>query len=78
MKFGVDGKLYVTVFGQGDVTVLGTGGKVEGRIRTRGRLPTNCAFGPRGSHRLYVTEDEHGTLEMFDVGTDGLPLHRGG
>jgi gluconolactonase len=78
MKFGLDGRLYVTVFGQGDVTVLGNNGKVVERIRTEGRLPTNCAFGPAKSQRLYVTEDEFGTLEVFDVGADGLPLHRGG
>jgi gluconolactonase len=77
MKFGENGNLYVTVFGQGDVTVLGRDGDVVERIKTEGRLPTNCAFGPRGSKKLYVTEDERGALEVFDVGTDGFPLYRG-
>jgi gluconolactonase len=77
MKFGENGNLYVTVFGQGDVTVLGKDGSVVDRIKTRGRMPTNCAFGPRGSKKLYVTEDEYGVLEVFDVGIDGLPLYRG-
>jgi gluconolactonase len=74
-KFGANGHLYVTVFGQGDVTVLGPGGQVTERIKTEGKMPTNCVFGPPGSHKLYVTEDEFGTIEVFDVGTDGLPLY---
>jgi gluconolactonase len=77
MKFGLDGNLYVTVFGQGDVTVLGINGEVVRRIKTEGSLPTNCAFGPKGSKKLYVTEDEFGTMEVFDVETDGYPLFTG-
>jgi gluconolactonase len=77
MKFGANGHLYVAVFGQGDVTVLGPDGTVVGRIRTEGSLPTNLAFGPPGSRRIYVTEDEFGTMEVFDVDTDGLPLYTG-
>ena len=77
MKFGIDGNLYVTVFGQGDVTVLGPDGAVVRRIKTEGHMPTNCAFGPAGSRKLYVTEDELGTMEVFDAGTDGFPLYRG-
>ncbi len=74
-KFGANGHLYVAVFGQGDVTVLGPNGKVVERIKTQGKMPTNCVFGPAGTKKLYVTEDELGTMEVFDVGTDGLPLH---
>jgi len=77
MKFAANGELYVTVVGQGDVTVLGPDGGVVDRIRTRGALPSNVAFGPSGSRRLYVTEDEFGAMEVFDVGVDGLPLHCG-
>jgi gluconolactonase len=77
MKFGENGRLYVAVFTQGDVTVLDPDGAVVERIKTEGNLPTNLAFGPRGSQEIYVTEDEIGTLEVFKVGTDGLPLHTG-
>jgi gluconolactonase len=74
MAFGKDGRLFVTVYGQGDVTGLGQDGQVVFRIRTAGRLPTNVAFGAPGEKRIYVTEDQFGRLEMFDVDTDGLPL----
>jgi gluconolactonase len=77
MKFGLDGNLYCTVYGQGDVTVLGPSGAVVRRIQTHGQNPTNLAFGPAGQKTIYVTEVQHGTLEAHVVGTDGLPLHRG-
>jgi gluconolactonase len=74
MAFGDDGNLYVTVFGQGDVTVLSPSGGVMERIETEGRLPTNVAFGLE-EQRIYVTEDEFGRVEAFDVGTGGLRLY---
>jgi len=75
MAFGADEKLYVAVFGQQDVTVLGRDGKVVKRIRTAGKLPTNVAFRVPGQKKIYVTEYEHGQLEVHEVETDGLPLY---
>ena len=75
MKFGADGRLFVTVYGQRDVTVLGRDGAVVQRLKTAGGKPTNCVFGPQGQHKLYVTEVEFGGIEVLDVGTDGLPLY---
>jgi gluconolactonase len=75
MKFGRNGHLYVTVFGQQDVTVLGANGRVVKRVRTQGKQPSNVAFGPAKEKKIYVTEDELGTLEVLDVDTDGLPLY---
>jgi sugar lactone lactonase YvrE len=74
MAFGADGNLYVAVFAQQDITVLGRDGSVVKRIRTQGKLPTNCAFGLPRQKKLYVTEYELGQLEVFDAETDGLPL----
>lgn len=76
-KFGADGKLYVAVYGQGDITVLGRDGRVERRFKTEGRMPTNLAFGPAGSRQIYVTECEFGRMEILDVETDGVALFRG-
>jgi gluconolactonase len=75
MAFDAHGRLYVAVFAQRDVTVLGTDGAVYTRLRTRGKLPTNCAFALGSRKKLYVTEYELGQIEVFDVDTDGLPLH---
>lgn len=77
MAFGTDGRLYVAVFGQRDVTILGTNGEVAQRIPTAGKLPTNVAFALPGRQRIHVTEYEFGLMEAFDVASDGLPLWSG-
>jgi gluconolactonase len=74
IAFGENGNLFVTVFGQGSVAVLGKDGDVVERIRMTGQLPTNVAFGAWGENKIYVTEGELGQIEVFDVGTNGLPL----
>jgi gluconolactonase len=74
MAFSTDGRLYVAVFGQHDIIVLGNHGQVVERIETAGNLPTNVAFALPGSRKIAVTEYELGQLEMFEVPTDGLPL----
>jgi gluconolactonase len=71
MKFGADGNLYVCVFGQGDVTVLSRSGSVLKRIKTDGPYCTNLVF--KGA-KIYVTEVTTGTVQVFDVDTEGLPL----
>jgi gluconolactonase len=76
MAFGTNGLLYIAVFGQGDITVLGARGEVVERIPTAGKLPTNLAFSLH-SKRIHVTEYEFGQIEAFDVATDGLPLWAG-
>ncbi len=75
MAFSEDGRLWVAVLGQGDVTVLRPDGSVERRIALPGSFPTNVAFGPRGDRRIYIVEEDHGSLEARTVGVDGLALH---
>ena len=77
MAFDKDGRLYVAVFGQGDITVLGRDGTVVERLRTEGLLPTNVAFALPGQRRLHVTEYEHGCVEAIAVESDGLALWDG-
>jgi gluconolactonase len=77
MAFDDSGLLYVAVFGQGDVTVLGINGAVVDRIPTQGLLPTNVAFALPGEHRIHVTEFQHGQVEVFPVSRNGLPLWDG-
>jgi gluconolactonase len=77
MAFDENGLLYVAVFGQGDITVLGTDGVVALRIPTEGRLPTNVAFTLLGARRIIATEYEFGRMESFEVAADGLPLWDG-
>jgi gluconolactonase len=77
MAFDENGLLYVAVFGQGDVTVLGLDGEVVRRIRTDDMMPTNLAFALPGEHRIHVTEYEHAQMEAFTVDCDGLRLWDG-
>jgi gluconolactonase len=74
MKFGADGRLYCTVYGQGDVTVLDRDGTVAERIATNGAKPTNIAFTPEGSAAV-VTEVALGQVERIRTPCPGAPLH---
>ena len=74
MKFGTDGRLYCTVYGQGDVTVLGPDGSVSERIATHGGLPTNIAFALTGGFAV-ITEVAGSAVERMPVPCAGAPLH---
>lgn len=79
---GVDGmafddkvRLYVTVIGYGDVAVFNQDGTLDKRIPLVGKGPTNLRFGARGEKRIYVTEQEIGQIEAYDVDADGMELY---
>lgn len=75
MAFGSDGLLYVTVFGQRDVTVLNQDGEIVERIQVEGSLPTNVAFGPPSSRKIFVTEAELGQVETYAVSSDAARVY---
>ncbi len=74
MKFGVDGRLYCTVYNQRNVTVLDRSGAVAQRLMLDGAEPTNCAFSLDGKW-LMVTEVGKGQVERLVAPCAGLPLH---
>ncbi len=75
MKFGADGRLYCTVYGQQNITVLDQDGAVAERLTLDGPCPTNCAFALAGT-TLLVTEVGKGQVEAVPVPCAGVPLHR--
>ena len=75
MKFGLDGHLYCTVYGQQNITVLDQVGAVADRLQLDGPCPTNCAFALTGT-TLLVTEVSKGQVEAIPVLCAGLPLHQ--
>ena len=77
IAFSEDGRLWVAVFGQRNVTVLDRDGAAEQRLQLVGSGATNVAFGPPGQRRIYVTDDDLGQIEAYDVGVDGLALYTG-
>jgi gluconolactonase len=76
MAFGKDGNLYVTVFVQGDITVVAPDGSILKRMPLEGSRPSNATFGAEGKHTLYITDQELGQMEAYDVGVDGIPLYK--
>jgi gluconolactonase len=74
MAWGQDNRLYCTVYGQGNVTVLEADGSVAERLPLAGDAPTNCAFSRKG-HFLLVTEVSRGRVEQVPTSCAGLPLH---
>ncbi len=74
MCWGDDGRLYCTVYGQRNVTVLNSDGSVAERLPLEGENPTNCAFALAG-RTLLVTEVDLGRVEQITTPCGGLPLH---
>lgn len=75
MAFDDRGRLYVTVIGYGDVAVFNPDGSIEKRIPLIDKRPTNVAFGNSGEKRIYVTGQEIGQMEAYDVDADGMELY---
>ncbi len=74
MALGADGRLYVAVYGAGQIKIFGADGKQVGARDLPGKNPTNCAFDPSGRLGLVVTEAERGELlSLPDLGP-GVPL----
>ena len=74
MKFGTDGRLYCTVYGQQNVTVLDKTGAVAERLMLDGPCPTNLCFSADGK-QILVTEVSKGQVERLAAPCAGLPLH---
>ncbi len=74
MKFGVDGRLYCTVYAQKNVTVLGKTGRVAERLSLDGACPTNLCFS-RDGRKILVTEVSKGQVEQLDAPCAGLELY---
>ncbi|TLU71348.1 SMP-30/gluconolactonase/LRE family protein [Lichenicoccus roseus] len=73
IKFGADGRLYCTIYGQGVVAVLDREGRLVERLPTQGRKPTNIAFRRNGREAL-VTEVSGSAVEIMAMPTEGLAL----
>jgi gluconolactonase len=75
IAFGEDGVLYCTVYNQQDIVGLDREGRIASRISTLGKKPTNLAFS-RESPSAYITEVSLSHVEIAEMPTMGLPLHR--
>ena len=69
MTKGLDGNLYVAVFGAGIIRVFSAEGTFIRDIKLPGQNPSNCVYDPSGKLGLIVTETEKGQL----LSISGMP-----
>jgi gluconolactonase len=74
---GRDRRLYVAVFGAGQIKVIAPSGEIVQLIDLPGMRPTNAAFDPSGKLGLVVTEAEKGLLLSLPELGPGSPLYDG-
>lgn len=71
MRTDMEGNLYVTRHGVGEVAVLSPEGKVIHTIKTIGKKVSNICFGGKNGKTCYITLQDRGCLETFKVKTPG-------
>ena len=71
MRCDVQGNLYITRHGLGEVAVLSPQGKVIHTIKTIGKKVSNICFGGKNGKTVYVTLQDRGCLETFKAKTAG-------
>ncbi len=71
MRCDVDGNLYISRHGKGTVAKLSPEGKLVQEITLIGKLASNVAFGGRDGRTMYVTLQDKGNLESFQVDRPG-------
>lgn len=74
MALDTAGRLYVAVFGSGQIWVVGENGTVVEKLPLPGQGPTNLAFGGPGQRYLFVTEGPQGIVYRREIATPGLRL----
>jgi gluconolactonase len=71
MRCDVDGNLYITRYGKGEVAVVSPQGDVVREIDVLGARPSNLCFGGPDGRTVYVTEVEHTRLVQFRTDRPG-------
>jgi len=76
--FGLDGmrcdnkgNLFVTRYGKGSVVVLSPDGKLLKEIEFKGKKASNIAFGGKEGKTCFVTFQDRGFIESFEVENPG-------
>ena len=71
MRCDSDGNLYVTRYGKGTIVKLSKEGKLLKEIILKGKNPSNIAFGGKDGKTAYVTLQDRGFIEKFEVEIPG-------
>ncbi|MDQ6477132.1 SMP-30/gluconolactonase/LRE family protein [Dyadobacter sp. LHD-138] len=71
MRCDIKGNLYITRHGKGIIVKVSPAGKVLREIQVGGKQPSNLAFGGRNGCTVYVTLQDNGNIEKFQVEDPG-------
>lgn len=71
MRCDVDGNLYITRHGKGVVAKVSPSGKLLQEIKLSGTKPSNIAFGGTDGRTAYITLQDRGNIERFQVEAPG-------
>lgn len=67
MRVDIKGNLYVTIYKAGKILKISPKGKLLRTIKTKGKKPTNLAFGGEDGCTVYVTLADKGNINVFKV-----------
>ncbi len=71
MRCDVAGNLYITRHGKGTVAIISPEGELLREIETKGKKPSNIAFGGPDGRTCYVTLQDRGCVETFRADLPG-------
>jgi sugar lactone lactonase YvrE len=65
MRCDTEGNLYITRHGKGTVAIVSPDGLLLKEVITKGKKPSNIAFGGPDGRTCYVTLQDRGNVETF-------------
>jgi gluconolactonase len=71
MRCDVKGNLYITRYGKGEVAIVSPKGQLLSSVQTKGKNVSNICFGGPNGKTAYVTLQDRGCLEKFNVKNAG-------
>ena len=71
MRCDVKGNLYITRHGKGTVAKISPEGKLLEEVELTGKTPSNIAFGGKDGTIAYITLQDNGNIESFEVDFPG-------
>ncbi|WP_232622897.1 SMP-30/gluconolactonase/LRE family protein [Pareuzebyella sediminis] len=71
MRTDIAGNLYITRHGKGTVVKVSPEGKILEEIRLKGKTPSNIAFGGQNGTKAFVTLQDNGNIETFQIESPG-------
>lgn len=74
LALDVEGNVYAAHFGGGAIYIFSPSGKLNQKIITPGKNPSNIEFGEKDMKTLFLTEDETNSVYSMRVEIPGLKL----